>query len=78
VSIRLESKQGEAPVVTEPITDTVRFNMTDAEFEALRRSGLQLTRSLPANTPSGFIHVVVQGTTNGAAGSLRVPIAGNP
>jgi hypothetical protein len=63
--------------VTEPITDTVRFNMTDAEFETQKRSGLQLSRPLPANTAPGVVHVVVQSTANGAAGSLRVPIAGN-
>jgi VWFA-related protein len=78
VAMRLESKQGETRVVTEPITDTVRFNLTDAELEAERRSGLQLTRPLPANTPPGVVHVVVQSTGNGAAGSLRVPVAGNP
>ena len=43
-----------------------------------QRAGLQLTQTLPAITRPGFAHIVVQGTGNGAAGSLRVPIAGNP
>ena len=74
VAMRLESGQA----VTEPITDTVHFNLTDAELEARKRAGLQVTLPLPANNPSGVVHVVVQGTANGAAGSLHVPIAGNP
>ncbi len=78
VSMRLESKEGETPVVTEPVTETVRFNLTNAEFEAARRSGLQLTQPLPAITRPGFVHIVVQGTSNGAAGSLRLPMAANP
>ncbi len=78
VSIRLESKEGQTPVVTVPITNTVQFNLTNAEFEAARRSGLQLTRTLPDITRQAFVHVVVQGTGNGAVGSLRVPIAANP
>jgi VWFA-related protein len=78
VSMRLESKEGGTPVVTEPVTDTVHFNLTNAEFEAARRAGLQITRTLPATTRAGFAHIVVQGTGNGAAGSLRVPMAANP
>jgi VWFA-related protein len=82
LAMRLESTEGEThgvnQVVTEPVTDTVHFNLTNAEFEAVRRAGLQLTQTLPAITRPGFAHIVVQGTGNGAAGSLRVPIAGNP
>jgi VWFA-related protein len=78
LSMRLESKEGATPVVTEPITDTVHFNLTDAEFDAERRSGLPLMRPLPANTSPGVVHVVVQNAGNGAAGSVRVPVAGSP
>jgi hypothetical protein len=78
VSMRLESKEGGTPVPGEPVIHTVQLNMTNAEFEAGRRSGLELTQSLPANTPLGFAHIVVQGASNGAVGSLRVPIAANP
>ncbi len=78
VSMRLESREGETSIVTEPVTDTVHFNLTNAEFEAARRSGLQLTQTLPAITRPGFAHIVVQGAGNGAAGSLRVPMTGSP
>jgi VWFA-related protein len=78
VAMRLESKEGENLVVTQPVTDTVHFNLTNAEFEAGRSSGLQLALPLPANTPPGSVHIVVQGIGNGAAGSLRVPMPAKP
>ena len=39
VSMRLESKEGETLVATQPVTDTVRFNLTNAEFEAATTLG---------------------------------------
>jgi VWFA-related protein len=78
LAMRLESKEGETPVETEPVIDTVRFNLTNAEFEAARLASLQVSRALPSITRPGFAHIVVQCTGNGAAGSLRVPVAGNP
>jgi VWFA-related protein len=74
VSMRLESHAGEA-AAGDPIIHTVNLNLTNAEFETARRAGLQLTQSLPENTPLGFAHIVVQSAANGAVGSLRVPIA---
>ena len=65
-------EKSEAGVVTAspPVVQTVPINFTDAQ---LQEYGV-LTQAVPLGQKFSAAHIVVQDGTNGAAGSLRVPI----
>jgi hypothetical protein len=74
VAMRLEADEKSVRIVTPPSPRTIPINLTSAELQAKRASGFRIAWPLPPDAKPGWVHMVVQDTTNGAAGSVRVPI----
>jgi VWFA-related protein len=75
VAMRLEANDKNVRMVTPPAPRTVPIRLTDAEIQAKRTSGFRIALVLTGDPKPGWVHVVVQDWANGAAGSVRVPIA---
>jgi hypothetical protein len=75
VAMRLEANDKNVRMVTPPAPRTVPIRLTDAELQAKRASGFRIALVLTGDPKPGWVHVVVQDSANGAAGSVRVPIA---
>lgn len=73
-SIRYEA-EAEA---TQPISQKLSLSFTGAQLAAVKAGGLTVTYPLPGDGRARAAHIVVQDLTNGAAGSIRVPLPQQP
>jgi VWFA-related protein len=74
-ALRLEFKTTSGGITaTDPVIQTLPINLTEAELQAKRASGLAVDESVSAGGKSGSLRIVIQDTSNGAVGSLRVPL----
>ena len=60
------------------LTVTLEISLTEAELEARRATGLTFDLPLPAGVKADSVRIVVQDTSTGESGSLRVPIQASP
>jgi VWFA-related protein len=74
VAVRFESMESEVVMATPPVQQTIAVSFTDAELASKRASGWQITEPVPGDVRAGSAHIVVQDGSNGASGSVRVPI----
>jgi VWFA-related protein len=74
VALRFESMESAVVMATPPVQQAIAVSFTDAELAAKRASGWQITQSVPGDVRAGSAHIVVQDGSNGASGSVRVPV----
>jgi len=75
VAMRLESTNSSGPIATNVITSNLSIKLSEAEVVAAKGAKVPISIPLPADLKPGSVHIVVRDTTNGAVGSLRVPIS---
>jgi VWFA-related protein len=75
---RVEARENGREEVKRTLTATLQVSLTETELEARRATGFTFDLPLPAGVKADTVHIIVQDTSTGESGSLRMPIPASP